>query len=312
MADKYVQLHPLNETKTALDESVNAFPYIGPNSFKDFDPEAATEPNVFKPQEKLVSGENIKALAFSEKQPAASLLGNGILNLPLLDLLYPVGSIYMCAEDKFDGICPIQQLLGGTWVRIKDKFMYAAGDEDELGATGGSKDAVVVEHIHETSEVSLATTRSKDLTTYVGLSNTQLALDISGQSHGCMLRAMLLGENDPDHVAAEAFLTAFQAGNTAVTYALDQNSSLVVAPSNVKNFNFTVKRTIEGNIPGPGGSPTAAPGIKLKLDLNHEHTIPNHQHTAMATGVSGVGKNMPPYLVVYMWKRVENVESEEE
>ncbi len=268
MADKYVQMHPLNETKTALDETVNVYPLIGPNSFKNFNPENATEPNVFKPQEKLVSGENIKDLAFSEKVPAASLLGRGILNLPLLDLLYPVGSIYMCAEDNFNGKCPIEELLGGIWVRIKDKFMYAAGDNDKLGATGGSKDAVVVSHAHEMTE---------------GGSHTHTINGIEGSVK--MLRTW----NDKGN------MPLYDAQGSIELNQVEAPSTSITADSCTLNFNSSRK---------------AANEIKIRNDATAT-SAGNHSHSILAEGVSGTGKNMPPYLVVYMWKRVEDVESEE-
>ena len=37
---------------------------------------------------------------------------------------------------------------GGTWERIKDVFLLAAGDTYLAGNSGGSADAVVVEHTH--------------------------------------------------------------------------------------------------------------------------------------------------------------------
>jgi hypothetical protein len=41
----------------------------------------------------------------------------------ILDEIYPVGAIYMSTEDKNPG-----STLGGTWIRIKDKFLLSAGD----------------------------------------------------------------------------------------------------------------------------------------------------------------------------------------
>lgn len=50
----------------------------------------------------------------------------------LLDLLHPIGSIYISSQPTDPGI-----LFGGTWTRIKDTFILAAGDTYAAGATGG-------------------------------------------------------------------------------------------------------------------------------------------------------------------------------
>ena len=48
---------------------------------------------------------------------------------------------------------------------------------------------------------------------------------------------------------------------------------------------------------------------KLTFDFTHKHNIESHNHEITVTvdndGINGTGKNMPPYLVVYMWKRVK-------
>lgn len=46
--------------------------------------------------------------------------------------IYPVGSIYMSVNLVDPGT-----LFGGTWERIKDRFLLAAGDSYAAGATGG-------------------------------------------------------------------------------------------------------------------------------------------------------------------------------
>ena len=57
--------------------------------------------------------------------------------------IYPVGSIYIStsAESPAD-------LFGGTWEKIEDRFLLASGDQYALGTTGGTADAVVVNHTH--------------------------------------------------------------------------------------------------------------------------------------------------------------------
>ena len=51
----------------------------------------------------------------------------------LVDLIYPVGSIYMSTNN----VSP-QTFFGGTWERIQDRFLLAAGSTYAAGGTGGS------------------------------------------------------------------------------------------------------------------------------------------------------------------------------
>lgn len=50
----------------------------------------------------------------------------------MFDLIYPVGSIYMSANDASPSI-----LFGGEWERIKDRFLLSCGDTYAAGSTGG-------------------------------------------------------------------------------------------------------------------------------------------------------------------------------
>ena len=49
-----------------------------------------------------------------------------------VDLIYPVGSIYMNVNNINPAI-----LFGGTWEQIKDRFLLACGDTYKNGETGG-------------------------------------------------------------------------------------------------------------------------------------------------------------------------------
>ena len=49
---------------------------------------------------------------------------------------HPIGSLYWSSKDTDPNL-----LFGGTWTRIKDKFILAAGDTYTAGATGGSASA---------------------------------------------------------------------------------------------------------------------------------------------------------------------------
>ena len=57
---------------------------------------------------------------------------NGNNRINLLDV-YPVGSIYLSVSNADPS-----SLFGGTWARIQDKFLLAAGSTYAAGATGGT------------------------------------------------------------------------------------------------------------------------------------------------------------------------------
>lgn len=52
----------------------------------------------------------------------------------LLNALYPVGSIYV-SKDPTDPA----EIFGGSWKRIKERFIWAIGDNENPGDTGGEK-----------------------------------------------------------------------------------------------------------------------------------------------------------------------------
>jgi hypothetical protein len=61
----------------------------------------------------------------------------------LLNLVYPVGSIYMSVNN----VSPAT-FLGGTWEQVKDTFLLAAGTTYSAGQTGGE-----ATHVLTTSEM---------------------------------------------------------------------------------------------------------------------------------------------------------------
>ena len=70
----------------------------------------------------------------------------------LLDLVYPVGSIYLSV-----GSTSPATLFGGTWTQIKDTFLLGAGDDYTLGDTGGEAThtltiAEMPSHVHNTDK----------------------------------------------------------------------------------------------------------------------------------------------------------------
>ncbi len=56
-----------------------------------------------------------------------------LLQKTMMLCAYPVGSYYWSSESTDPS-----RLFGGTWERVKDKFVYALGDSGSAGDTGGA------------------------------------------------------------------------------------------------------------------------------------------------------------------------------
>ena len=78
----------------------------------------------------LTAGD-VGALAQGGTAADSSKLGGRTWDEHLLDI-YPIGSIYMSA-----GSASPASLFGGTWERLKDRFLLGAGDSYAAGGTGG-------------------------------------------------------------------------------------------------------------------------------------------------------------------------------
>jgi hypothetical protein len=96
--------------------------------------------------EKGTSGTDLELdlIPKSENSSGVICIKGGDVNYDL-DKVYPVGSIYMSVNSTNPST-----LFGGTWQQLTDTFLYASttADTNSTTATGGSKDAVVVEHNH--------------------------------------------------------------------------------------------------------------------------------------------------------------------
>ncbi|MDD6319612.1 MAG: hypothetical protein PUA63_01955 [Oscillospiraceae bacterium] len=88
---------------------------------------AVDKANAAVPQTRTVNGKALSAdITLSAKDVGALVKSN------LLDYVYPVGSIYMSVNSTNPA-----SFLGGTWARIQDRFLLAAGSSYSAGSTGG-------------------------------------------------------------------------------------------------------------------------------------------------------------------------------
>ena len=55
----------------------------------------------------------------------------------LLDIVYPVGSVYI----TFSDVSPVDS-IGGSWEKIDGKFLQSSSETDSLNSTGGYSSSI--------------------------------------------------------------------------------------------------------------------------------------------------------------------------
>ena len=85
--------------------------------------------------------------------------GDSNPNLDWLQIVYPVGSIYMSTSN----VHPSELFGFGTWEQIKDTFLLCAGDNYAAGTVGGEAEHILTEeelaphhHHHEPNVLTAA------------------------------------------------------------------------------------------------------------------------------------------------------------
>ena len=76
----------------------------------------------------------------------------------LVDMFYPVGTIYMTADANFNP----NTSWGGTWTKIENRFLFGSGTKD-IGTTGGEETVTLTtaelpEHYHDRGDMEIAGT----------------------------------------------------------------------------------------------------------------------------------------------------------
>jgi len=185
--------------------------------------------------------------------------------------LYPVGSVYI----SFNATDP-STLFGGTWTRLKDRFLLACGDTYPANSTGGSATKTITtsnmpSHTHSVSSSGSHTHSSANVTVSTAGSHTHTAgtLNLTGR---------------------------FQAGKDGQTGAFSKYADFGRGLDDSYNGSIT-QLSASGHWTGA----TASAG-------SHTHTVSiassgSHTHTTSSVGGSTPLNILPPYQTVYMWRR---------
>ena len=114
----------------------------------------------------------------------------------IVNIIYPVGSLYWSSKSTDPAT-----LFGGTWKRIKDKFILAAGDTYAAGSTGGAASVALTTkqipaHAHSASTNS---TGGHTHTLYSGAGGSGGSYFSVGQVYGAKNRAVTSPDWNGDH-----------------------------------------------------------------------------------------------------------------
>ena len=200
--------------------------------------------------------------------------------------LYPVGSVYI----SFSSTSPAS-LFGGTWTRLKDRFLLASGDTYPANTTGGSATKTIAvsnmpSHNHSVSSSGSHTHSSANVTvsTASGHTHTRGTMDIKGTFSG-------VGQAYNSSVGGATLSGAFYRINTSN----NPSQGVIINNGGERDdyFGFEASRRWTGA--------TASAG-------SHTHTVSiassgSHTHTTTNVGGGTPLNIMPPYQTVYMWRR---------
>lgn len=217
------------------------------------------------------------------------------LNTYMLEMCYPVGSIYMSTQD----VSPAT-FLGGTWERITDTTLVGAGNLYANGSTGGSTSATLSAGNIPSLSITGSTTAQNGVTTsangaYNGTITSQGTY--AGGNYGTSTNGNHrhnFGENVMGYRSGHVFNILPNVGDCNL-WTADYYTSLGDTLDN-GNHNHTVSI--------PNQTITSYGNLNIG---NHSHAlnIPslyvNGSYTNNAVSAFSV---QDPYTAVYMWKRV--------
>ena len=194
-----------------------------------------------------------------------------------IDNIYPVGSVYISVNSTNPG-----SLFGGTWEQINNVFLLAQGSSYAAGSTGGS--------------TTMAHTHSQVAVTTGGPSNNTSG----GPSNNTSGSTAITVAQMPAHrhtMQRQQWWNVDNVANSATNSIFNWRSGAGSGGNTSQTFTENTVYAINNTGGGQGHTHTLS---------SHTHTLSSHTHdiTATTTGAASNTNNMPPYLTVYMWKRI--------
>ena len=227
-------------------------------------------------------------------------------------LAHPVGS-YWWTQDNTDP----NEAYGGTWVRVKDKFVLAAGDTYSGGNTGGNSSITIStnqlpSHTHSFTPVGTVAGHTH------GLNNHTHTFTPSGTvaSHSHGLNGHTHNFSATSSSAGEHRHSIYNTVSGRIHGGREVGGSSTI--DEIKNHPYTSEdgihsHTISGTTDGNSGNTSSAtPAFTGKSGTTSGNsgatasTAPAFTGKSGTTGNTGSGNSvniMPPYEVANCWKR---------
>ena len=251
---------------------------------------------------------------------------------PLLNLVYPVGSIYWSSNNTNPGT-----LFGGTWTQIKDKFILAAGDSYTNGATGGAATVTLTvsnmpSHSHSFTPSGNVSSHSHSFTPSGNVSRHSHSFTPSGTvsshhhtgpSHSHNLKNGTANVATSTSTSITHYIRKYSDNgggnaNHHLDSVVDDNSNQIVSITASSTSTSTISGSTEAD--GTGNTGDTAPSFSGTAGNTGEtapsfsgtagytgETAPSFSGTSGTTGSSGSGSSfsiLPPYIVKYCWERI--------
>lgn len=251
-------------------------------------------------QSSITRGEEVRA---DIEEAIENLLDSKILG----NLVYPVGSIYMSVNSTSPAT-----IFGGTWVQLKDQFLLAAGTKYSAGSTGGSADAIIPTHTHTITASSASAGAHTHTTSGTAASGGAHTHTVSGTGASAGAHTHSLSGTAASAGAHTHGMGNVWSSGTGEKSAYTQTSKRTLTTRNTASAGAHT-HTVSGTAASAGAHTHTVSGTAASAGA-HTHTTSGtaasagaHTHTVTATaantGEAATGKNMPPYLAVYVWKR---------
>ena len=246
----------------------------------------------------------------------------------ILNLVYPVGSIYMSVNSTSPAT-----LFGGTWTQIKGRYLVAAGADQDAGTNfvagtpGGQKTISYTpagnvgnttltanqmpSHTHTFTGTSATTSSAGGSHTHPGPSHTH---GLNNHTHSIPALSGTAASNGA-HTHKLKYYTYKQGGGGSETFiptndGTSEVDGLVVSAGAHTHSVTTTASTTEGSSASTAAAGNGATG---STSIAHTHTLTakgtnantggggGHNHGF--TGTAATLTTLSPYLPVYVWQR---------